>query len=105
MVINRTSCSNVLYLSCHVFDFFPKVQTSFTFNFALLFCCLKTTIKGQPKGLVHSTGGYALYAAFTTATTFNLNDGDIFACVADCGWITGHVRSNHVDVYALRVLS
>jgi acetyl-CoA synthetase len=41
-------------------------------------------------GLVHTTGGYALFAAFTTATTFHLNKGDIFACVADCGWITGH---------------
>ena len=36
---------------------------------------------GMPKGLVHTTAGYALYAAFTTATTFNLNDGDMFACV------------------------
>lgn len=44
----------------------------------------------MPKGLVHTTGGYALYAAFTTQTTFNLDKGDIFACVADCGWITGH---------------
>lgn len=39
---------------------------------------------------MHTTGGYALFAAFTTATTFHLNKDDIFACVADCGWITGH---------------
>ena len=39
---------------------------------------------------MHTTAGYALYAAFTTQTTFALTDGDIFACVADCGWITGH---------------
>lgn len=45
---------------------------------------------GQPKGLVHTTGGYALYAAFTTKTTFDLSPRDLFACVADCGWITGH---------------
>jgi len=45
---------------------------------------------GQPKGLVHTTGGYALYAAHTTQTTFDLQPNDIFACVADCGWITGH---------------
>ena len=46
---------------------------------------------GQPKGLVHTTGGYALYAAHTLQTTFDLQPDDIFACVADCGWITGHV--------------
>jgi len=45
---------------------------------------------GQPKGLVHTTGGYALYAAHTLQTTFDLQPNDIFACMADCGWITGH---------------
>jgi acetyl-CoA synthetase len=45
---------------------------------------------GQPKGVVPTTGGYSLNAAFTTKTTFDLTDGDIFACMADCGWITGH---------------
>ena len=45
---------------------------------------------GQPKGLVHTTAGYALYAAHTIQTTFDLQPNDIFACVADCGWITGH---------------
>lgn len=45
---------------------------------------------GQPKGLVHTTGGYALYAAHTLQTTFDLQPNDIFACVADAGWITGH---------------
>ena len=36
----------------------------------------------QPKGLVHTSGGYALYSAFTTKTTFDLKRGDLFACVA-----------------------
>ncbi|KAL7433191.1 hypothetical protein ACHAXM_003449 [Skeletonema potamos] len=45
---------------------------------------------GMPKGLVHTTAGYALYAASTFQITFDHQPDDIFACVADCGWVTGH---------------
>jgi len=45
---------------------------------------------GKPKGVAHTTGGYLVHAAFSTKTSFDIKDGDIYACVADCGWITGH---------------
>eukprot|EP00834_Sanchytrium_tribonematis_P007851 NODE_785_length_3899_cov_1.070526.p1 type:complete len:578 gc:universal NODE_785_length_3899_cov_1.070526:248-1981(+) len=45
---------------------------------------------GKPKGLLHSTGGYLIGAAYTTKYIFNLQPGNVFGCMADCGWITGH---------------
>ena len=55
-----------------------------------LFILYTSGSTGKPKGMVHTTGGYALYAACTTKNSFDLQEGDLFACVADCGWITGH---------------
>lgn len=48
---------------------------------------------GKPKGIVHSTGGYLLYAALTTKKAFDVKKDDIFCCTADLGWITGHSYS------------
>jgi acetyl-CoA synthetase len=56
-----------------------------------LFILYTSGSTGKPKGLVHTTAGYAVYAAATAQVTFGLTAGEsIFACVADCGWITGH---------------
>jgi len=45
---------------------------------------------GQPKGILHTTGGYLVYAAMTHELVFDYHDGDIFWCTADVGWVTGH---------------
>lgn len=45
---------------------------------------------GKPKGLMHSTAGYILYAMQTCKIIFDLRPGDVYSCVADVGWITGH---------------
>ena len=45
---------------------------------------------GQPKCVVHTTGGYLVYAALTHEITFDYHDGDVYWCTADVGWVTGH---------------
>jgi acetyl-CoA synthetase len=55
-----------------------------------LFMLFTSGSTGKPKGLVHTTGGYLLYAALTHRTIFDLRENDIYACVADVGWVTGH---------------
>jgi len=45
---------------------------------------------GHPKGMVHTTAGYLLYAATTLKYVFDYHEDDVYACVADIGWITGH---------------
>ncbi len=55
-----------------------------------LFILYTSGSTGKPKGVLHTTGGYLLYTAITTKYTFDLQEGDIFWCTADVGWVTGH---------------
>jgi acetyl-CoA synthetase len=45
---------------------------------------------GKPKGLVHTTGGYAVQTYYTSKLVFDLKDDDVYWCSADIGWVTGH---------------
>ncbi len=55
-----------------------------------LFILYTSGSTGKPKGVMHTTGGYLVYASMTHEYIFNYNQGDIYWCTADIGWITGH---------------
>ncbi len=55
-----------------------------------LFILYTSGSTGKPKGMVHTTGGYMVYSAYTFKNVFDYQENDIFWCTADIGWITGH---------------
>ncbi len=56
----------------------------------MLFILYTSGSTGKPKGVVHTCGGYMVYTCYTFRNVFQYQDGDIYWCTADVGWITGH---------------
>jgi len=55
-----------------------------------LFILYTSGSTGKPKGMVHTTGGYMVYTAYTFKNVFQYRENDVYWCTADIGWITGH---------------
>ena len=55
-----------------------------------LFILYTSGSTGKPKGIVHTTAGYMIYAQYSFQNVFQYNEGDLYWCTADIGWITGH---------------
>ncbi len=56
----------------------------------MLFILYTSGSTGKPKGVVHTCGGYMVYTTFSFRNVFQYEEGDIYWCTADIGWITGH---------------
>jgi acetyl-CoA synthetase len=55
-----------------------------------LFTLYTSGSTGLPKGVLHTSGGYLVYASMTHELIFDVREDDIYWCTADVGWITGH---------------
>ena len=65
-----------------------------------LFILYTSGTTGKPKGVLHGTGGYLVWAYWTLKWAFNPNEQDVYWCTADIGWITGHTYNVYAPLSA-----
>lgn len=68
----------------------PECQAETMDSEDMLFILYTSGSTGKPKGVVHTHGGYMVYTEFTFRNVFQYQEGDVYWCTADVGWITGH---------------
>ena len=102
-----TSVENVVVLDCIHSTPFMKENRDIDYHFLienqnneckaeimdaedLLFILYTSGSTGKPKGVVHTCAGYMVYTAYSFQNVFQYQEGDVFWCTADIGWITGH---------------
>ncbi len=71
-------------------DASPKCEPEWMDAEDPLFILYTSGSTGKPKGVLHTIGGYMVYAAITHKYIFDYQDGDVYWCTADIGWVTGH---------------
>jgi acetyl-CoA synthetase len=78
----------------------PQAEAEIMDSEDLLFLLYTSGSTGKPKGVVHTCGGYMVYAEYSFRNVFQYNEGDIFFCTADIGWITGHTYMVYAPLLA-----
>jgi len=71
-------------------DAAPKCEPEWMDADEPLFILYTSGSTGKPKGVLHTVGGYMIYVALTHKYIFDYQDGDVYWCTADIGWVTGH---------------
>ena len=96
MVVKRTNCEIKMQDGRDVYweEEMAKVDTNHAAEVMEaedeLFVLYTSGSTGKPKGVVHSAAGYMVYAEYSFRNVFQYQEGDIYWCTADIGWITGH---------------